>query len=359
MYLIADARAVQQNIDGIGRYAVNVVRTLTGIRPDWKISVITGRDGAYHFAGIPVECIISDVPRFRWGENSGLTPLINSSGADAFLNFSMAGPVPSIPFIVTIHDLMVLEMPDYFGSNFLWNFAARRVFRKLITTSLTSASAVSVPSDFTDSRLKAVFPKLSFETFVTGEGQNLFTEKSGITGNYFLYVGNARTYKNLPRLLIAYSRLHAMNSNFPKLIMVVTKDRAYNSFFRSFQDCSASGVIELRHYVEREELRDLYKNCVALVMPSIMEGFGLPALEAMAAGKPVIVSKGTALEEITGNAPYLIDPYSVTDIMKGMAELAADKELCRSLGEKSYIRAQNYTWKKTAGIIAEKLESLL
>ena len=359
MFLVADARAVQKNLDGIGRYAVNALRTLTEIRPDWKISVIIGRDGACHLKEISVDCIISDVPRFRWGENTNLVSLIDSLGADVYLNFSMGGPTPSIPFIVTIHDLMVLELPDYFGSNFLRNSISRRIFKSLITKSLKSASAISVPTEFTAKRLKTVFSGLSFKTFITGEGQNLFSEKSDTKGDYLLYVGNARSYKNLPRLLIAYSRLYAMNRYFPKLIMVVSKDRAYKPFLRTLHDCSAFDVIEVRNNIDEDELIELYRNCMALIMPSIMEGFGLPALEAMAAGKPVIVSKETALEEITGDAAYLIDPYSVTDIMKGMAEIAVDDDLRHNLGEKSYIQSQNYTWEKTTQIIAEKLEELV
>jgi len=359
MFLVADARAVQMNMDGIGRYSVNVLKAMADIKPDWKISVIIGNKGACHLNDIPVDCIVSDVPRFRPGENSKLSPLIDSLGADVYLNFSMAGPTPAIPSIVTVYDLMVLDLPDYFGSNFLRNTLSRYFFKTLITNSLKSASAISVPTAFTEKRLNTVFPDLSFDSFVTGAGQNLFCKQTNIQGDYFLYVGNARTYKNLPRLLVAYSRLHAMNSKFPKLVMVVSKDRAYKAFERSLQGCSAFDVIEVRNHVDESELKELYLNCMALIMPSVMEGFGLPALEAMAAGKPVIVSKGTALEEITGLAAYLVDPHSVTHIMRGMAEVATDTELYRSLGEKSYIQAQNYTWTKTAGIIAAKLEEIV
>lgn len=103
----------------------------------------------------------------------------------------------------------------------------------------------------------------------------------------------------------------------------------------------------------------MYLSCKALLIPSVYEGFGLPALEAMATGAPVMASKSTALEEVVGETGILIDPYSVIDIMRGMAELsAAAPEKLIELGELGRKRSSLFSWEKTTDHFLEKIQEL-
>ncbi|MCD4700575.1 MAG: glycosyltransferase family 4 protein [Candidatus Aegiribacteria sp.] len=361
MHLLMDARALQIHVDGISRYSLGVIKALSDLKPNWKLSVIANSEAAPHVESLPVEVIISSAMRFRSGENRELIPLIESSGADCYLNFSMAGPCPAMTAIITVHDLMVLNLCGYFGKSMLRNLLLKQVFKYKIRKSIENASAISVPSTATFNDLRSTFASSAEKAFITGEGQDLFScdeEGNSERKNFILYVGNARAYKNVTRLVVAYSRLKAINPRFPAMKMVVRRDRAFRDFMRDVQDCSAEKSISVLSHVTDDELRELYRSCIGLVIPSLKEGFGLPALEAMAAGSPVVASAGTALEELVGDAGVLVNPESVEDIMRGMAILTSQPELRRDLARKALERSGNYSWKITASAIAERIEAI-
>ncbi len=359
MRLILDARALRIPHDGISRYSPGVIKGLSALKPDWKLSVIVNPSAVKHFEKLPVELIESTALRFRAVESSRLVPLIESSGADCYLNFSMALPMSSVPTLLFVNDIMVLNVPGYFGSSVLKNIIARFLFRIKLKKSIAHACSISVPSEATMNDLKDSFPGSGSKVFISGKGQDLFKSRESSSSereNFLLYVGNARAHKNITRLIVAYSRLKAMNPKFPDMKMVVRKDRAFTDFMRDVEDCSAKDSITILSRITDDDLRRLYRTCAALVMPSIKEGFGLPALEAMAAGSPVVASTGTAVEELVGDAAVLVDPFSVHDIMHGMALLTSRPELRKELAVKALERAGNYSWKKTAGIIADRIE---
>jgi len=362
MKLLLDARALQRHIDGIGRYALGMIRGLAAVRPEWRVHILHLPEAEGHFNGLPVTLLPCSVPRFRRGEDRRVSPVIESSGARAYLNFSMAGPCPAIPTVITVHDLMVLNLPGYFGASALVNLAARMVFRSRLKRSVSHAAAISVASKASLQELGTTFPGSVSKAFVSGEGQDLFPPGEKVCwtgkGEFLLYVGNARAYKNLTRLVIAYSRLRAMEPSFPPLTMVVRRDRAFSSFMRDVDDCSGRDSITVLSSIDDAKLRELYSGCMGVVMPSIQEGFGLPALEAMAAGAPVVCSSGTALQELAGVACIAVDPLSVTGIMRGLATLVADQMLREDLSRKGRIRASEFTWETAAEKVATAVEGI-
>jgi len=348
-------------LDGTGRYSLGVMKALSELKPAWKLSVIVNPDAAPHVEDLFVKSVDICAIRFRPGNNRKIVPLIESSGADCYLNFSMACPCPVIPAVITAHDLMAISFFGYFGSSLLINIFERLLFKNRIRKSVKAAAAISVPSKDTLDDLRNSFPYSENKAFITGEGQNLFDgneTQSSERKDYLLYVGNARANKNVTRLIVAYSRLKAINPLFPEMKMVVRRDRAFKYFMRELEDCSGRDSITVLSGITDDRLKQLYRECAGLVIPSLKEGFGLPALEAMAAGSPVIASAGTALEELVGEAGILVNPESVVDIMHGMALLTSRPELRKRLSAKALERAQNYTWNKTAGIIAERIEAI-
>ncbi len=364
MKILIDARALQEHVDGISRYSLGLLNALLEEKPDWDYRVLINRNAAGHLEDMDITYLLSDVRRFSPGENKHLKGFIDSIGADIYLNLSMAGPCPETPTVITVHDLMVLNQPGYFGNSLIRNIISRMVFRKKLKQSICHADAVSVPSNVTLRILDETFPGSAGKSFVTGEGQHLFSSGTGTVPDFpredfLLYVGNARVYKNLTRLVVAYSRLKALNPSFPKIIMVVRKDRAFRDFMRDVEDCSATDSITVLSHISDNELKEFYSKCIGLVMPSLQEGFGLPALEAMASGAPVVVSSGTALEELVGPAGILVDPESVTDIMHGMALLTSQPELRKELSEKAVVRAGEFSWGRTARILTAKLEEIV
>ena len=361
MRLALDARGLRRGVDGIGRFSLGVVGGLSRQRPDWKLQVIAPAESAHHMDGLPAAAVPLEVPRFLPGEGRKVGNLLKRLASDAYINLSMAGPTPAVPTFITVHDLMVLELPGYFGGGVLRNFLARVWFGLIIRRSASACSAIAVPSEFTAGRVDAVLG-MGQKTVVVGEGQDLFAPGEAEVGQrdgFLLYVGNARAYKNLPRLVSAMEILEASGKRLPPVVMVVRRDRAYDGLMGRLRESPIAEGVTVRSAVGERELRRLYRTCRAVLAPSVCEGFGLPALEGMAAGAPVLASRGTALEEVTGDAALLVDPFSVESIADGIWRLVADDRLTRRLSAAGVERSKAFSWDTTARKYAEKLEELL
>lgn len=363
MKLFLDARALQPVLDGIGRYSAAVTAGLCRVRPGWEMSMLVspGSSSNVHIASSRLSVSESPVPRFRPGERRALTALVRAAGPDAVHNFSMAGPSwPGIPGSFTVHDLMVVELPGYFGPGRLRNALSRRWFGMLISRAITRAAAVVTVSHWVGDRIRARFPDAADKVRVVHSAQDLFDPARHVPrerDRFLLYVGNARAYKNLDRLLAAY-RLASSRSSMPELVMVVRRDRAFGPMEREIDRLGLRGRISIRSAVTEEALKELYSTCLAFASPSICEGFGLPVLEAMAAGCPVLASRGTALEEVAGEGALLVDPYSVEAIASGLEEICGSPVLRAALAEKALARASGFHWDVTAEAVARILEGI-
>lgn len=164
--------------------------------------------------------------------------------------------------------------------------------------------------------------------------------------NYFLYVGRHDPYKNLQRLLTAFAQLAAQDY---ELWIAGPPDPRYTPVLAA--QAAALGIaqrVKFLSYVPYAELPTLLNQAIALVLPSLWEGFGLPVLEAMACGTPVITSNLSSLPEVAGEAALLVDPYNVSEIANAMQALLTDATLRSQLQQRSRARAQEFSWQKTA-----------
>lgn len=181
----------------------------------------------------------------------------------------------------------------------------------------------------------------------------------GITGEYILYLGTLEPRKNLIRLIEAYALLTLDMSNPPKLVIAGKKGWMYENIFEKVEEYSLSQNVIFTDYVDENNIPILIQGAVCFVFPSIYEGFGLPPLEAMACGTPVIVSNKASLPEVVGNAGYYVDPYSITEIKNAMEKLLCDVQLRDSLRKKGLDQAKKYTWKASVGKLIEIYKELL
>ena len=164
---------------------------------------------------------------------------------------------------------------------------------------------------------------------------------------YILYVGSLESRKNLPRLLEAYARAR---QNVPqwKLVIVGARKWKFTPIFETVQRLGLEPHVHFTGYVEEEDLPAVYNGADLFVFPSLYEGFGLPVLEAMASGTPVITSNCSSLPEVAGDAAILIDPYDVDAIAEAMQQVLLNPSLAASLRVKGLAHAKKFSWERTA-----------
>lgn len=176
--------------------------------------------------------------------------------------------------------------------------------------------------------------------------------------NYFLYIGRQDPYKNIQRLITAFAALP--NSKDYELWLVGPSDRRYTSTLTAqVAELGITNQVKFLDYVPYSELPKIINQAIALVFPSLWEGFGLPVLEAMACGTPVITSNLSSLPEVAGDAAILINPYNTGEITEAMQAIATDLELRSRLSRQGITHSQQFSWEKTGKATVEVLSRYL
>jgi len=264
------------------------------------------------------------------------------------------------PFVVTIHDLIINHFPTGLASTLPFPIYSLKLigYKFVMSQAVKKAKKILTVSNATKEEIVDHLGVDSKKVVVTYEGisQKLAVsgQKSAVKGKYFLYVGNAYPHKNLEKLLEAFKTL---NSNV-SLVFVGKEDYFYKRLKKKVEEMNLSDKVIFLENVTDEELFGLYKNALALVIPSLMEGFGLPALEAMANKCLVLSSNIPSLREVCGDAAIYFDPYNVTDVVRKMKEVLLNdsnhftEEIKRGLD-----RVKLFSWEKMAKETLEVYES--
>jgi len=264
-----------------------------------------------------------------------------------------------IPVIVGIHDTIADRNPQFSFSSkkqeWLWRAKVRLAIAQadtILTVSQYSKRSIAewfhVPADRIAVMREAASPRFCVREF---EAPPL---------PFALYVGGISPNKNLATLIRAFARSVA-RSQGAQLLLV--GDYLSDGFKGNYAELKAL-VAELKvgcqvvftGFVPDEELCRLYNTCTLFVMPSLDEGFGLPAIEAMACGRPVIVSSGNSLEEVVADAGLTVDPHNVEELAAAMDRLFSREDLRRSLGERAIRRASEFSWETAARQLLDVFE---
>ena len=272
----------------------------------------------------------------------------------------IAPPVPLCPTVVTIHDLSYLAHPEWLSAR------VRLQLRLLIPPSLRRAARVVAISEFTKRDLIARYgtpadkitvvpeaPAAEFTPLPDAASQPL---PAGVREPFILAVGNLEPRKNLATLIEAFGDL--VRRGFGGLLVVAGKDK--------YQGEQAAGTVArmglqsrviFTGYVDDPTLRLLYNRAALFVYPSLYEGFGLPPLEAMACGCPVVASQATAIPETVGDAAILVDATSVAALAEAMGRVVNDPALARRLSLEGRARAAQFSWERTAELTRRVYEN--
>lgn len=177
--------------------------------------------------------------------------------------------------------------------------------------------------------------------------RSLISTGKNIFGNYLLFVGASYPYKNLERTIQAYYQIKDIIKH--KLVIVGGRKEYINyvkNKFRYLDDLNK--YVKFVDYVEKHILYKMYSEATALIYPSLYEGFGIPPLEAMSCGCPVIVSNTSSLPEVCGDSVYYVDPTNVESIKKGIIDICQNKNLKKELIRKGYKQIEKFSWDKSA-----------
>ena len=268
----------------------------------------------------------------------------------SFLAFRFSGPS-----VITVHDLSWIRHPETHPRQRL--VAMSRHFPR----SLERASAILTDCSFVKQELVETFglnpervtPVLlgvspDFSPRAPAECNAFLADHGLAHGQYVLSVGTLEPRKNIPTLIDAYSMLPAdLQQRFP-LVLVGMRGWLTSGLEARMKPLVERGVIKPLGYVADEMMPLIYSGAAAFVFPSLYEGFGLPPLEAMACGTPVISSRSSSLPEVVGDAGVLVDPMNVDALAESLRRVLEDRAFAEVLAQQGVRRAAGFSWKKTA-----------
>lgn len=350
---------------GIGRYVEELVKNLQAIdNKNQYVLFCREKD----FSDIPEKenfrKVVADIPHYTLREQVLLPGIFKKEKLDL-----LHVPHFNVPiryngrFVVTIHDILwhqvkgldvtTLSAPLYLIKHLGYRF--------VVKNAVSRAAKIIVPSKAVKSDLVKQFNLREEEIIVTYEGvldkryhvlkhgNKEVLSKYGVKGDYLLYVGSLYPHKNIETLVRAVNLLRVTSRELRvNLVVVCGRSIFWEKFKKFIEKENAESFVKLVGYVGDEELTVLYKNAQAFVFPTLSEGFGLPGLEAMAAGTPVVCSDIPVLREIYGDAALYFDPHDPQDIANKIQQVTTDEKLAKGLVFKGKLRVKLFSWRKMA-----------
>jgi glycosyltransferase involved in cell wall biosynthesis len=356
---------------GIGRFAYEM---LVGIHEEIRAGKSAFATARIYMPSAP----ISDLPAAsdRWqyilGKPQklwtflGLPWRLRSDMPQADVVFSPTHYVPRFvrtPRVFSIMDVSYLHYPELFTKKDLyqltkWTEYSVRHSEKIITISEYSKHAIMEAYNLASDRVVVVYPGMSMRVSKNTPKQTVsLVSKYGIDGPYILSVGTLQPRKNFVRLIEAFSRLEDKSTT---LVIVGKKGWMYEEILSAPSVYNVKDRVKILDFVEDDDLALLYSKAECFVLPSLYEGFGLPVLEAMVYGCPIVVSQVSSLPEIAGEAAIYVDPMKVESIASGMSEALKSRGTKEEknrvqIGKK---RVDLFSWKEAAKKVLSVLEEV-
>jgi len=354
---------------GLGRYTHNLATNLLRIDQENKYILFFRKEkgkGIKHLSN--VEKVFFDVPHYSLKEQALFPRTIAKYKLDLlhFPHFNIPIFLRKTPFIVTIHDLIkhFFKGRTVTTKNILTHSIKHLGYQLVIDKAIKKAQKIIVPSYFVKDQISVHYPgsKEKIKVIYEGVDEKLKTQspkskakrilkKYRITKPYFLYVGNVYPFKNVPMLLKTFKRESNPKNPLKKVSLVIVCSRSvfWQRLKKQVKQLGLRKRVIMTGRISDKELRVLYKNAIAFTTPSLMEGFGLPGLEALSIGCPVIAAKAGSLPEIYGDAATYFDPQNTDDLVKKMNKvLSFAKDQRKKIIQKGKDQAQKYSWRKMA-----------
>lgn len=368
MHIAIDAHSVGAQLAGNETYAVNLIEALAEIDQSNQYTLyVTKQLAADRFknrwANFEVKRTLPHTPLVR-------IPLILSAElrrnpVDVLHVQYTAPPLAPCAVVATIHDLSFEHLPETF------NRRSRAQLRLTVRRTARNAAQILTLSEFSrrdvietygiDPDRVAVTPAAApahFRPETNATDLRRIRATYGIEREYILALGSIQPRKNLVRLINAYSSLWKERQNLamPQLVIAGKRGWREGETMRAAELSAAAHDIRFIGYVVEADLPELFSGAMCFAYPSYFEGFGLPVLEAMQCGTPVIAGNRTSLPEVAGEAALLVDPFDETVIADALRNLIENPDRRNDLRVKGIERAKQFSWQQTARLTLQAYE---
>ena len=363
---------LKDKLEGIGWYTYETLSRIVKAHPEHDFYFIFDRPYSkeFIFAKNVTPIVLGPPTRhpilwYIWFELR-LPKLLKKHNIDLFLStdgfLSLTSKVPSV---AVIHDVNFEHHPKdlKFTHSLFYRFFFKKYAHKakrLVTVSEYSKSDISKFYGLSEAKIDVSLNGVNSLFHQIELTEQIKTRKQFSQGNdYFLFVGALHPRKNIKRLLMAFDLFKTETKSKNKLLIVGAKMWWNDELKEAFENLSHKEDVIFTGRKSLEDLQVLYAAAQAFCFVPYFEGFGIPIIEAMRCGCPVITSNCTAMPEVAGEAALLVDPYNIEDIKNAMITIENDPKLRADLSEKGLIHSQKFNWKSTANVLWNSIEKVL
>jgi glycosyltransferase involved in cell wall biosynthesis len=373
MRIAVNTRLLQKGkLEGIGWFTFETLGRMTRNHPEHEFIFIFDRpyNPDYIFAKNVTPVVIGPQARhpllfYIWFDFR-IPKILKKFKADLFLSpdgyLSLRTKVPQL---AVIHDINFVHRPDdlpwliaKYYNYFFPRFA--RIAKRIATVSFYSKEDISRSFKIDYDKIDVVYDGINqiFEPVAQDEKGKIRKKFTGGSA-YFLFVGALHPRKNISGLLLAFDTFKMETNNNIKLMIVGGEMHKTGDIFETYENMRFKNDVIFTGRVSTTELHDIFGAAMALAFVPFFEGFGIPVVEAMSAGVPVICSNTTSLPEVGGNAVLYADPMKIDQIADAMIKLAGDEELRKTLIKKGFEQKKKFSWDETARLLWASVERSL
>jgi len=356
MRVAIDARKLHDF--GIGTYTRNLLRHLARIDHESEYVLLC------HEPDLPIgaqlgpnfRTVLEPSPNYSIREQFHVPWVLHRERPDVFhAPHYVLPPAVRCRSVVTIHDCIHLMFPQYLPSRAAYVYAkasmwsAVRRSHRILTVSEASKRDIIHFFDVSPDKIVVVYNAIDERFRLTPSDEDVarVRERYQLEHEFVLYVGNIKPHKNLVRLIEAFDMLRRRGFDQLKLLIIGDEISKLPALRRAVHGHKLHKHVRFLGYLPDDTLAILYRLASVFVFPSLYEGFGLPPLEAMACGTPVVTSNVSSLPEVTGGAAVLVDPYDTESIAAGMKRALTDSALRAELRVKGPARAREFSWERS------------
>lgn len=354
-----DARFWGLGSAGLGRYTIELINNLADQDSENEYYLLLNQQGfdQLTLANKNFHKVLVTAGHYSYKEQMSLPWQLKKLRLDLIHFTQFSYPIfYRQPFVVTIHDLILTDYPaakkvsslKQSAYHFVMNSAIKNS-QKIIAVSKFVSKQIQKEYQVPSSKLVTIYEAADQQTYHPRNQAMIkpFKQKYQLHKPYLLFTGQWRVHKNLLRLVEAFNLLKDKNPNL-NLVFVGKKDPRFPELPALVKKLKLNHKIKFTGFVPEEDLPLFYNGALAFVFPSVAEGFGLPPLEAMASGTPVISSNVSCMPEILGDAAHYFDPYSIKDMAKKINEVIHSRKLQTQLVDRGFKQVQKYNYQKMA-----------